>query len=319
MKEKVFGLPILFMGTPDFAVIQLAALVENGCNIIGVVTQPDKPKGRGYNLVPPPVKTYASENGIDVYQPASLKGRRFMTLINKIKPALIVVAAYGKILPQSVIDFPGHGCINIHASLLPRYRGAAPIQRAIIDGETVSGITIMQMDAGLDTGDILYAVETPIEPDDNFETLHDRLAQIGSGAIIKALNLLAAGRLTGIGQDDTLATYAKKIENGDCVLDFSESALRLHNRIRGLSPVPLAFTYLRGKKLKIIESAVCEGAYDAAAGTVLSTHDKLIHVACGEGVLAIKRVLPEGRRPMSAADYINGRNIAAGDLLGNSP
>lgn len=308
--------PILFMGTPEFAAIQLTALTENGYNIIGAVTQPDKPKGRGLSLFPPPVKQYALEHDIKIYQPASLRKKYFSHLLDSIRPELIIVAAFGKILPPDVIGFPIFGCLNIHASLLPKYRGAAPIQRAIIDGETVTGITVMQMDEGLDTGDILYAEEIPILPDDNFETLHDRLAVTGAQILIKALGLLASGQITRQKQDESKATYAPKIENNDCILDFSQSAGQLHNRIRGLSPVPLAAASHRGKKIKIIDSVVFNGNSDKPAGTVLSVSGNMIRVACGEGTLGIKTLLPEGKRRMTAADYINGRNIAAGDMIG---
>lgn len=308
--------PILFMGTPDFAVKQLSSLVENNFNVIGVVTQPDKPKGRSYTLISPPVKMYAANHGINIYQPVTLKKKSFSALLDNIKPELIIVAAFGKILPPNVINFPKFGCINIHGSLLPKYRGAAPIQRAIIDGEPVTGITIMQMDEGIDTGDILYTSDTPILPDDNFETVHDRLAEIGSNALIKTLGLLADNKINKQKQNESYASYAVKIENQDCILDFSHSAQQLHNRIRGLSPVPLAVTCHRGKKIKIIESFVCDDYTDAPAGTVLSTTGNMIRVVCGEGVLGIKTLLPEGKRRMSAADYINGRNITAGDMMG---
>lgn len=317
MNENLFKkAPILFMGTPDFAVIQLSSLVENGYNIIGVVTQPDKPKGRGYMLIPPPVKIFASGHGINIYQPVTLKKKSFSLLLDNIKPKLIIVAAFGKILPANVISFPEYGCINVHGSLLPKYRGAAPIQRAIINGEAITGITIMQMDGGIDTGDILYTSETPILPGDNFETLHDRLAEIGAIALIKTLVLLNDNKINKQKQNESYATYAGKIENQDCILDFSHNAQHLHNRIRGLSPVPLAVTYHRGKKIKIIESVVCDDVSDAKSGTVLSTTENIIRVVCGEGVLGIKTLLPEGKRRMSAADYINGRNITAGDMMG---
>ncbi len=304
------------MGTPEFAAIQLAALTENGYTIIGAVTQPDKPKGRGLSLLPPPVKQYALEHDIKIYQPISLRKKNFTLLLESIRPELIVVAAYGKILPPDVIRFPVFGCLNIHASLLPKYRGAAPIQHAIIDGETNTGITVMQMDEGLDTGDILYAEEIPIFPDDNFETLHDRLALTGAQTLIKVLELLPSGQIVRQKQEESEATYAPKIENNDCILDFSQSARQIHNRIRGLSPVPLAAASHRGKKIKIIDSVVFTDSSDKPAGTVLSVSGNLIRVACGEGTLGIKTLLPEGKRRMTAADFINGRNISAGDRIG---
>lgn len=308
--------PVLYMGTPDFSVIPLSALVEKGYNVIGVVTQPDKPKGRGYAPAPPPVKVYAAEHGITVYQPATLKKKNFAALLKKLAPELIIVAAFGKILPHDVIAYPKYGCINVHGSLLPKYRGAAPIQRAIIDGEIVTGVTVMNMDDGIDTGDMLYSDKIPVLPDDNFETIHDRLAQIGASSLIKTLELIADGKIIPQKQDDAYATYAAKIEKEDCVLDFTQSAPALHNRIRALSPVPLCVTCLRGKNLKIIETAVFDETGGAPAGTVLSTSDDIIRVACGIGVLGIKTLLPEGKRRMKASDFINGRGIAAGDILG---
>lgn len=310
--------PLLYMGTPDFSVIPLSALVANGYNVIGVVTQPDKPKGRRYTMLPPPVKVYAAEQGIAVYQPATLKKKSFAALLKKLAPELIIVAAYGKILPPDVIAYPKYGCINVHGSLLPKYRGAAPIQRAMIDGESITGVTVIKMDDGIDTGDMLYSEKTPILPEDNFETVHDRLAAIGASSLIKTLELIAEGKIIPQKQDDTYATYAEKIEKEDCVLDFTQSAPALHNRIRGLSPVPLCVTSLRGKNLKIIETEVFDENTDALAGTVLSVSDDIIRVACGTGVLGIKTLLPEGKRRMKAIDFINGRGIAAGDVLGET-
>jgi methionyl-tRNA formyltransferase len=309
--------PVLYMGTPDFSVIPLSALFENGYNIIGAVTQPDKPKGRGYMPAPSPVKVYAAEHGIDVYQPATLKKTSFSLLLKKLAPELIIVAAYGKILPPDVIAYPKYGCINVHGSLLPKYRGAAPIQRAIIDSENVTGVTIINMDNGIDTGDMLYSEKTPILPGDNFETIHDRLALIGAQALIKTLDLMSDGKVIPQKQDNNYATYTSKIEKEDCVLDFTQSAEQLHNRIRGLSPVPLCVTSLRGKNLKIIESAVFDEKTDAHAGTVLSVSDGIIRVACGSDVIGIKTLLPEGKRRMTASDFINGRGITAGEILGD--
>ena len=310
---------ILFMGTPEYALFALKALVAAGEQIVGVVTQPDKPKGRGYELCPPPVKVYAMEQGLPVYQPATLKNGAFDEELKALAPDLIVVVAYGKILPQTVLDFPKFGCINVHGSILPEYRGAAPMQRAIIDGKTETGVTTMQMAAGLDTGDMLVKVKVPIGENDNFEDIHDRLGVAGAEALTETLARLRAGTLTAIPQDDTLATYAAKIEKADCLLDFSKDARTLHNLIRGLSPFPLAFTCTPdGKMLKVPESRVGEkkAPDGAASGTVLAL-DNTITVACGNGTtLEILRVLPEGKGRMSAADYIRGRRLSVGDMLG---
>ena len=310
---------ILFMGTPDFAVFSLKALVEAGENVIGVVTQPDKPKGRGYDLAPPPVKVYAEEQGLPVYQPATLRGDDFAALLAELDPELIVVVAFGKILPRNVLDYPRHGFINVHGSLLPAYRGAAPMQRAIIDGCKTTGITTMLMADGIDTGDMLLKSEVEIGVNDNFEDMHDRLGACGAKTLLDTLDALRAGTLVPEKQDDALATYAAKIEKADCVLDFSHCAGAVHDRIRGLSPIPLSFTHTPdGKLLKVLASHVSDmNCPDGTApGTVLSLGDGEITVACGNGTaLAITRVLPEGKGRMSAADFIRGRKIAVGDVL----
>ncbi len=309
---------ILFMGTPDFALFSLRALVESGEDVIGVVTQPDKPKGRGYTLTPPPVKVYATEQGLPVYQPQTLKDDAFAALLSELAPELIVVVAFGKILPKHVLDYPKYGCVNVHGSLLPAYRGAAPMQRAIIDGKRETGITTMQMDVGLDTGDMLVIEKMPIEENDNFETVHDKLGELGAVALLKTVAQIKDGTLVAVKQTDAEATYAAKIEKEDCRIDFSKSAQAVHDLIRGLSPIPLAFTRtVDGKLLKVTASAVAskEGT-PAPAGTVLSLDGGKITVACGSGSVALLAVLPEGKKRMPAADFINGRKIAVGDLLG---
>jgi methionyl-tRNA formyltransferase len=308
---------ILFMGTPDFALFTLKALVEAGEEIVGVVTQPDKPKGRGYELCPPPVKVYALEQGLPVYQPQTLRNGAFDAELAALAPDVIVVVAYGKILPKSVLELPKHGCINVHGSLLPEYRGAAPMQRAIIDGKTETGITTMQMAEGLDTGDMLVTVRVPIGENDNFEDIHDRLGAAGAEALLETLARLRAGTLTATVQDDALATYAAKIEKADCLLDFGVEARAVHDRVRGLSPIPLSFTRTPdGKMLKVIETRVGEGRTAAAPGTVIALNG-MVTVACGNGTtLDILRLLPEGKGRMSAADYIRGRRLSVGDLLG---
>jgi methionyl-tRNA formyltransferase len=310
---------ILFMGTPDFALFSLKALVESGEDVIGVVTQPDKPRGRGYALMPPPIKVYALEQNLPVYQPATLKGEEFEALLTELAPELIVVVAYGKILPKNVLDYPKYGCINVHGSLLPAYRGAAPMQRAIIDGCAVTGITTMYMDVGLDTGDMLLRDEVEIGENDNFEDMHDRLGAVGAQTLLRTIAALKEGTLIAQKQDASLATYAAKIEKEDCLLDFSLSAKVLHDRIRGLSPMPLAFTHTPdGKLLKILASRVSPVATsaDVPVGTVISLDNGVITVTCGENTsLDILRVLPEGKGRMEAGDFIRGRKISVGDLL----
>ena len=308
---------ILFMGTPDFALPTLRELCAAGHDIVGAVTQPDKPKGRGHHLTPPPIKVFALEKNIPVYQPLTLRGEEFATLLCELDPEMIVVVAYGKILPQNVLDYPKYGCVNVHGSLLPEYRGAAPMQRAIIDGKTVTGITTMLMAAGLDTGDMLLRCEVEIGENDNFEDIHDRLSEAGANLLIETVEKLEKGEIIPEVQDDSKSTYAAKIEKSDCLLDFSLDARTLHNLIRGLSPIPLSFTHTPdGKLLKVVESRVCddEKTVKSLPGTVLSVGED-IRVACGKGILSLTMVVPEGKGRMSAADFVRGRKIAEGDLL----
>ncbi len=308
---------ILFMGTPDFAVFSLDALCRAGEEIIGVITQPDKPKGRGYALTPPPVKVYAEERGIPVYQPATLRDEAFAALLAELAPELIAVVAYGKILPESVIKYPKYGCVNVHGSLLPEYRGAAPMQRAIIEGRKTTGVTTMYMDIGLDTGNMILKEEVAIGENDNFEDMHNRLGKCGAELLVRTVEQIKNGSAPSIPQDDTFSTYAAKIEKSDCLIKFDTDARTVHNLIRGLSPIPLAFTHTPdGRILKVLESR-CEpdAVYSAEAGTVVSLDGGDITVACREGAVRLLRVLPEGKGRMSAADFIRGRKIALGDVL----
>lgn len=306
---------ILFMGTPDFALEILKKLWESGEEIVGAVTQPDKPKGRGYKMIPPPVKVFAEEKGIPVFQPETLRGGAFEKELSELSPGMIVVAAYGKILPEYIIDYPKYGCINAHGSLLPKYRGAAPIQRAILDGEKKTGVTAMYMDKGLDTGDMILAEEVEITDDDNFETLHDKMAAAGADAILKTIRLAKAGDVPRVKQDGDKATYAEKITREDRILDFSDSAPAVHNRIRALSPFPRAFTVTpEGKMLQITKAELVSG--EGEAGRVVSFDKYGFTVACGEGCIRVLEVIPEGRGKMKAADFVNGRGISVGCLLG---
>lgn len=306
---------ILFMGTPEFAMLGLKALYESGEEIVGVVTTPDKAKGRGMVLTPSDVKKYALEVGLDVYQPATLKDGAFLETLERLQPELIVVIAYGRILPQYVLDFPKHGCINAHASILPKYRGAAPIQRAIIDGEGETGVSIMQMDAGLDTGDVILVERVTIEKEDNFELVHDKLSEASISGLLKTVELFKQGKVEPTKQDDNF-TYAEKITKEDCVVDFSRTVAQLHNQIRGLSPIPLAFTKTNGKILKIVKAHISDKqAPSAKAGEVVFL-DSAIHVKCADGVIALDIIVPEGKGKMNAKDYINGRKIAVGEILG---
>ena len=308
---------ILFMGTPDFAVFTLKALVESGENVIGVVTQTDKPRGRGHEMQPTPVKVYAQEHGIPVYQPKTLRGEEFAAQLSEIDPELIIVVAYGKILPVNVLEYPKHGCINVHGSLLPAYRGAAPMQRAIMDGCTTTGITTMYMAEGLDTGDMLLKAELPILPEDNFENVHDNLGALGAQTMLDTLAALRAGTLCPEKQDDALANYAEKIQKSDLLIDFTRDATVVHNYIRGTSPIPLSFTHLpSGSLLKVYASRVYDAdkVHSTAPGTVVGLDGEIL-VACGKGTIALTQVIPEGKKRMPAADYIRGRKINLGDLL----
>lgn len=308
---------ILYMGTPDFAVLPFCVLTEK-FDVVGVVTQPDKPKGRHMTLTPPAVKVAAVEKNIPVFQPTILKDGLFQETLDLLKPDVIVVVAYGKILPKYILDYPKYGCINLHGSILPKYRGAAPMQRALIDGENETGVTTMCMAEGLDTGDMLEIVTTPITDDDNFETIHDRLSEMGSSLLVSTLQKLQDGTLIPKKQDDALATYASKIENQDCRIDFSKSAYTIFNQVRGLSPFPLAFCKHNGKMLKIIDCRVVslDGKYSkAVCGEVVSLDKGYITVKCHEDAIAIRSVLPEGKSRMKASDFINGRKIQLGDIL----
>lgn len=308
---------IMFMGTPEISAGALSALIEDGHNIVAVVTGEDKPRGRGNVMAPTPTKRLAEEKGIPVYTPKTLKDEAFCSLLCEVNPDLICVVAYGKILPENVIKYPKYGCINLHVSLLPKYRGAAPMQRAVMDGESETGVTIMYMDVGLDTGDIIAAEKFPIGEEDDFETVHDTSMQIGSRLLSHTIREIEAGRATRTPQDSSLATYAKKVEKEDCLVDFSLDAKTLSARIRGVTPIPGAFTYLKGKMLKISRVKAVSGK--GKPGEVIEASgvgDGYITVACAEGAIRILQVTPEGKGKMSAGDFVRGRKIAAGDMLG---
>lgn len=305
---------ILFMGTPDFARQNLQALYESGETIVGVVTAPDKPKGRGMVLTPSDVKKYALEKGLDVYEPQTLKDGAFLPTLQALDPELIVVVAYGRILPPYVLDYPKYGCINNHASILPKYRGAAPIQRAIIDGMTQTGVSVMRMDVGLDTGDVILVKTVDIEPNDNFESVHDKLAIAGSEGLLEVVDLLKTGKATYTAQDENF-TYAEKITKADCLIDFNKCANDVHNQIRGLSPIPLAYTMLNGNILKIVKAEVAQNDTNGKVGEVTSL-DGGIFVKCQSGTIKILEIVPQGKGKMKASDFINGRKIQTGDILG---
>ncbi len=306
---------ILFMGTPEFAKINLEALYNSGEEIIGVVTAPDKPKGRGMVLTPSDVKKFAVEKGLKVYQPLTLKDGAFLDTLKELNPELIVVVAYGKILPSYVLDYPKYGCINNHASILPKYRGAAPIQRAIMDGNTETGVSVMKMDVGLDTGDVIYVEKVTIEENDNFEEIHDKLAEAGSCALLKTVELLKSGKATYTKQPDNF-TYAEKILKNDCLIDFNKSVDEIHNQIRGLSPIPLSYTKMSdGKILKVVRAHKTDRKANGQNGEVVALDDA-IYVKCENGVIAFDVIVPEGKGRMNASDFINGRKVKIGDIFG---
>lgn len=308
---------IVFMGTPDFAVGSLQALCESGKHeILAVVTQPDRPKGRGNKLLQTPVKEYALAQGLTVYQPQKVKTPEFVELLHELQPELIVVAAFGQFLSKEILELPKYGCINVHASLLPKYRGAAPIQYAIIKGEKESGVTIMQMDIGMDTGAMLDKVVVPIAENTTMGELHDVLREQGATLLLQVIDKIAAGTAVAEPQDNEQATYATLLDRSMEHIDWSKTAQEVHNLIRGFNPAPSTFTKLpNGKSLKIWGSKMTDKSSAAAAGTVIETGKHSFFVACGEGVLEITEVQPESKKRMPAQVFLNGRGVQEGDLL----
>ncbi len=308
---------IVFMGTPDFAAGALEALIGAGHQVTAVVTQPDKPKGRSKELLPPPVKQCALKHGIPLLQPKRIKTPEAVEELKKYSADVYVVAAFGQILSQQILDIPPYGCLNIHASLLPKYRGASPIQHVIIDGEKKTGVTIMQMDAGLDTGDMLYQKEIPIEDTDDYETLHDKLMALGAEAIVEALPLLEQGRLKPQKQDDSLSCYASLIDKSMGKIDFARPAAKLDRLIRGLTPWPSAYTTYHGKQLKIWKAqAVAWEAGPQRAGEILQVDRDSVTVAAGEGALKLWEVQLEGKKRMTVHDFLLGVKMKRGESLG---
>lgn len=304
---------VMFMGTPDFAIPTLSALCERH-DVVAVVTVPDKPRNR-MELMPTPVGKWAQEKGLTVLKPATLKDGAFQEELDAYKPDVIVVVAYGKILPEYVLSYAKHGCLNVHGSLLPEYRGAAPMQRAIMDGREEIGITVMQMDVGLDTGDMLLCDGVTLPEDADFEWVHDTLAEMGANALIRTLEQIENGTVIRVKQDDSLSTYAQKITKEECILDFSLPAFEVHNKVRGLSPIPLSFAFLNGKMIKIVKTQRTKKTADKPAGTVISA-EKSLEVACGDGsIIEILELLPEGKKRMKAEDFLRGRGAKAGDVF----
>ncbi len=304
---------IIFMGTPEFAVPCLERLAADGHTVSLVVTQADKPKGRGQKLTPPPVKEAAMRLGIPVWQPSSLKTEEALDYLRGYAPEAIVVVAYGKILPKAVLDLPPYGCINVHASLLPRYRGAAPIQWAVINGDAESGVTTMQMDAGLDTGDMLQTAVCPIDEEMTAGELHDRLSVLGAETLSATLKAVTQGTVTPTKQGEPTTPYAAMLSKSLCPMDFNKTAKQLHDQVRGLNPWPSATICFEGKQLKIHRTRVGEPC-TAAAGTVVATAP--VTVACGDGFgLQLLEVQYEGGKRMAAADFFRGHPVAVGQPI----
>jgi methionyl-tRNA formyltransferase len=310
------SLTLVFCGTPRFAVPTLEALVRAGFSVRMVVTQPDKPRGRGLTLAPSPIKQSALALDLPIMQPQSIKNNdEFRGQLIGLKTDAIVVVGYGRIIPQWMIDLPRFGNINLHASLLPKYRGAAPIQWAIARGETVTGLTTMRIDAGLDTGDVLLQKEIPIKPEDTAETLAPTLAVIGAGLIVDTLHGLQAGTITSRSQDDAKATLAPILKKEDGRIDFRQSAQEIRNRLRGFQPWPGAFTTLRGRNLHVWDAATSE--HSLPAGELLIDNDRLF-VGCGGGTaLALLEVQPEGKKRMAVRDFVHGYHPQTGEKLGS--
>ncbi len=310
---------IIFMGTPDFAVPCLNALIDSGENVTAVFTQPDKPKGRGYKLTPPPVKEAALTHNIPVYQPLSLKkgedGEKALQVIKGLEPDLIIVVAYGKILPKEILDAPKYYCINVHASLLPKYRGAGPIQWSVLNGEKETGVTTMLMAEGLDTGDMLLSKSVEIGENETASELHDRLAELGAEVLLETVAAVKSGNITPVQQDDGKSCYAPMLTKEMCPIDFKKTAQEVHNHIRGLSAFPCASAILDGKRIKVYKSEIVKGLKSQSpAGTVVNAKD--FTVVCGDGsCIRLIEIQAEGGKRMSTADYLRGRAIKEGTIL----
>ena len=305
------------MGTPDFAVPTLKALVQSGLRILSVVTQPDRPKGRGQEPHSPPVKQFALEKSLALLQPLSVNTPEFIEVLQRQEPDVVIVVAFGQILSPKVLKIPRLACINLHASLLPKYRGAAPINWAIIRGDGETGVTTMKMDAGMDTGDILLARKIPIQDSDNAQTLHDVLASEGASLVLETVDCLEQNRLTPKPQDNSQATYAPKLKKEDGFIQWTKRAVEIKNLVRGLEPWPGAYTFYKSRRLKICGVKVSTGDHGDVPGPIARTSDYGIEIGTGEGRLIITELQPEGKKRMSARDFLHGNPI--GDRFDEFP
>ncbi|WP_338781882.1 methionyl-tRNA formyltransferase [Metabacillus sp. FJAT-52054] len=308
---------IVFMGTPDFSVPVLRRLVDEGYNVVGVVTQPDRPKGRKKELTPPPVKTEALKHGIEVLQPEKIRHQKDLDKVLALKPDLVVTAAFGQILPNELLEAPKHGCINVHASLLPELRGGAPIHYSILQGKEKTGITIMYMAEKLDAGDILTQAEVMITEEDNVGTLHDKLSKAGTELLAETLPMLLEGKLKPIKQDDSKATFASNIKREQEKIDWTKTGEEIYNHIRGLNPWPVAFTSLEGQTVKIWRGEKMKSTNPSEPGTVIGIDSDGFVVASGNGTaVKIVELQPAGKKKMSGEDFLRGSQIAPGTKLG---
>lgn len=307
---------IIFMGTPDFSVPCLEALINSDNEVVGVFTQPDKPKGRGYELTPPPIKQCALNNNLPVFQPASMRNGEALEIINSLNADLIIVVAFGKILPKEILESVKYGCINIHASLLPKLRGAAPIQWSILNGEAETGVTSMQMDVGLDTGDMLIKKAIKITESITAEELFDELSKMGAEVLLETIDALKNGELKPEKQDDSLSNYAPIITKELCPIDFTKSAIEVHNKVRGLYSWPIATTVINGKKFKIHKSRILEENFSGNPGEIVDNNNRLV-IMCGDGgCVEILEIQAEGKKKMDTQSFLRGQRIEKGTVAG---